>query len=441
MYKPKFYGGWKRKMLRAGLFLSFGKYALRRRAYPLFRLRKSRNGALATMSLERDLQLNKTVLFNGRIYTSLTVPGYPSKAFEHMVAGGGFNFTASGTALRPRSDNVILAITNSCNYRCAHCYEKHNINTSGTARREPIPIELWKSVLASIQDHGVSVVILSGGEPMLRFDGVLEILKSADTDRSDFHLHTSGSGVTRERAEMLKETGLTAAAVGLDDPSPDRFDRLRGYGGAFDQAVNALHNFNEAGIMTYLNTCVTKELASSGDLWRLFELAKDLNVSFIQLLEPRPFGGYNSVPMDQLWTEHEQKILTDFYLRGNNDPRYRDYPILYYVAYIEHADRMGCMMGGLSHFAIDSAGNVNPCVFVPVSFGNIREEDFTPIFARMRSAAPYPLHAGCGSVCMADAIHAVEQRTGAMPVRYDDVKEEWDQKLFIPSIRYYHHAG
>ena len=426
MHKPKIYTGWKRGALRMGFFLSFGKYVFRRHAYPLFRLRASQHGVLEMFRLERDLQLNKTVLFNGRIFTSLTVPGYPSKAFEHMVANGGFNFTASGTALKPRSDNVILAITNSCNYRCAHCYEKHNINAWGTAWQEPIPIERWKSVIADIQGNGVSVVILSGGEPMLRFDGMLELLKSGDTDLSDFHLHTSGYGVTRERAEMLKEAGLTAAAVGLDDVSPERSDRLRGCAGAFDQAVNALRFFNEAGIMTYTNTCVTKELASSGDLWRLFAMAKDLNVSFIQLLEPRPFGGYNSQPMEQLWTEQERKILTDFYLQGNNDPRYSDYPILYYVTYIEHADRMGCMMGGLSHFAIDSAGNVNPCVFVPVSFGNISEENFATIFARMRSATPHPLHAGCGSVCMSDAIHAAEQRTGVMPVRYEDVQEEWD---------------
>jgi MoaA/NifB/PqqE/SkfB family radical SAM enzyme len=426
MHKPKFYIGWIRGVLRIGLFLSFVKYLVRHSQYPLFRLRASQHGMLEMFRLERDLQLNKTVLFNGKIYTGLTVPGYPSKAFEHMVANGGFNFAASGTKLKPRADNVILAITRSCNYKCLHCYEKHNIHTLGADQGEDIPIERWKSVIADIQRNGISIIILSGGEPMLRFNGVLDLLTSGNIDLSDFHLHTSGSGVTRERAEMLKEAGLTAAAVGLDDVNPDRYNHLRGYPGAFDQAVNALRCFNEAGIMTYLNTCVTKEMASSGDLWQLFALAKELNVSFIQLLEPRPFGGYNAHPIEQLWTERERKILTDFYLRGNNDPRYRDYPILYYVAYIEHADRMGCMMGGLSHFAIDSAGNVNPCVFVPVSFGNILQEDFTAIYTRMRSATPHPLHAGCGSIYMSGAIHAAEKRTNAMPVRYDDVKEEWD---------------
>lgn len=425
MNKPVFYSGWRRTILRAGFFVSFFKYLFQRKKYPLFRVRASRHGILEMFRLEPELQLNKTVSFTGRIFTSLTVPGYPSKAFDHMVANGGFNFTASGTALKPRTDNVILAVSGTCNYACAHCYEKHNLHASGFARRREIPPEHWRKVIADIQNHGVSVIIFSGGEPMLMFQDVLTLLQSADKDRSDFHLHTSGFGVTRERAIMLKDSGLTAAAVGLDDVNEERFNRLRGYPGAFEHAVNALNHFNEAGIMTYINACITKEMIATGDLWKLFAFAKELNVSFIQLLEPRPFGGFNAVPADELWSERERITLTDFYIKGNNNPAFRDYPILYYVAYIEHPDRMGCMMGGLSHFAIDSAGNVNPCVFVPVSFGNILDEDFGTIFARMRSAIPHPLHEGCGSVYFADLIHEKEKQIGEIPVQYNEIKSEW----------------
>jgi len=58
-------------------------------------------------------------------------------------------------------------------------------------------------------------------------------------------------------------------------------------------------------------------------------------------------------------------------------------------------------MGGHAHFAIDGEGNVVPCVFLPVSFGNIRSEDVSAIYGRMRAAIPRPSHAGCAAALMA----------------------------------------
>jgi MoaA/NifB/PqqE/SkfB family radical SAM enzyme len=102
-------------------------------------------------------------------------------------------------------------------------------------------------------------------------------IKIADHSRSDFHLHTSGSGVTREIAERLKMAGLHAAGVGLDDCDPDRNDKLRGFTGAHEQAVRAIRCFQEAGIFTYVNTCLTKELANSGELLKYLEFLNGIS--------------------------------------------------------------------------------------------------------------------------------------------------------------------
>ena len=185
--------------------------------------------------------------------------------------------------------------------------------------------------------HGVSVIILTGGEPMLEFDKTIELLKYGNKDLSDFHIHTSGFGVTLEKAKELKKAGLMSAAVGLDDVDPKRHDSLRGYEGAFDMALNALKCFNEAGIFTYVNTCATKEFIRSGDLWKFYELMKKLNVSVIQLLEPRPYGGFFGENGNVLLNESDKKIFTEFFIEGNTNKKYKDYPLIYYVAYIEGA--------------------------------------------------------------------------------------------------------
>jgi len=399
-------------------------YLLRPSLYPHVILRRSRNGFLRTLEIERQLGLAKAVSFNGSLFSSLTVPHFPSAAFDYAAGRGALNSGAMGTTDKPHVDNAILAITARCEYGCKHCYERRNIGTE-----DLVPVERWKVVIRQLQEIGVSIVILSGGEPMLRYQGLLELIRSGDKTRSDFHMHTSGAGVTAGRARELRDAGLTAAAVGLDDVDPQRFESLRGKRGAFDQALKALAYFNEAEIFTYVNLCLTPELVRSGDLWNYFEMARDLHVGLIEVLEPRPCGGYRGREMDTLFTQDDRDAVREFIHKGNHEARYRDYPLLYSIPEIESPDKMGCTMGGLSHFTIDSAGNVNPCVFVPISFGNILHEDLPAIFSRMRKAVPKPIHAGCGSVLLADLLEPCGENGVRVSRRFEEIEGEWRKRL------------
>lgn len=97
---------------------------------------------------------------------------------------------------------------------------------------------------------------------------------------------------------------------------------------------------------------------------------------------------------------------------------YRDYPVIYYLASLEGKDGLGCLMGGLSHFYIDSAGNVNPCVFMPVTFGNITEGDLESILTEMRREIPAPLKTRCPAITISREI-ADEK---VHPVRFETIK-------------------
>jgi MoaA/NifB/PqqE/SkfB family radical SAM enzyme len=86
-------------------------------------------------------------------------------------------------------------------------------------------------------------------------------------------------------------------------------------------------------------------------------------------------------------------------------------------------------MGGLSHLHIDSLGNVNPCALLPVTFGNILEEDFTAIYERMRKAIPHPLHKECPSITLGKVLEARSDGGRLSPVPFESVSQEW-QALF-----------
>ncbi len=421
-YKSQYYSSGKAILPLMNFRMSLLKYFLQKNKYPLFYVSSSRGGIIKTNEMQKKMKLCKFTRFANHYYFSLTVPHWPSKAFDNMVAGGGLNIAAAGTQAKKQIDTVILGITRQCNYKCCHCYEHYNLGDM-----DIVPIEKWSNAVKELQIAGVSIITFSGGEPMMRYEGLLELLKTADLSLSDFHLHTSGFGVTPEKAAELKLAGLQAAGVGLDDVNPERNDLFRGYKGAFDQAVNAIKCFRDAGIFTYVNFCPSSVLIRSGDIHRYLEMLKDLNVGFVRWLEPKPCGGYSDENANDLISQEDSEILKELYIKMNTAADYRYYPPVSYEAYTEAPGNMGCMMAGNSLLYIDTLGNVEPCVFLPVSFGNIMNEDLSVILSRMKKAVPKPLHTTCPSVQLSPKIRSKKESGIMLPVPYEELTEEFSK--------------
>jgi len=420
--RVRFSSGGRALLVRLRYFAYLVRRRLRKRRYPLLRLGARRGGAARTSRILRDIKLCRTAEFGGHIYFSLTTPRWPSKAFDCMVANGGLNVALAGTPGKRHLDMAILGITRRCPYACGHCYEYDNI-----AERDSVPAGRWSEVVRETQRLGTGVIVLSGGEPMTRYEDLLDLVDAGDKDLSDFHLHTSGYGVTPEKAAALKGAGLTAAGVGLDDVSPERHDRLRGYAGSHAQAVDAIRCFRDAGVFPYVNMCLTRDFVRAGELKAYLDFLKDLGVGFVRFLEPKPWGKYAEEEADTLFSQVDRETVTRFYEEAHENKSFKNHPVISYEAYAEAPERLGCMMGGLSHLYVDSAGNVRPCVFLPVSFGNIMTEDFTPVFQRMRKAIPGPLHAPCPSLQLVGSIRSAIARGASLPIRLEHIEREWEE--------------
>ena len=73
--------------------------------------------------------------------------------------------------------------------------------------------------------------------------------------------------------KALKQAGLTAAGIGLDDFRPERHNKIRG-NNSFEQAIKALRLFNEEGILTYVNFCAHEEIINSNELFKCSDFVK-----------------------------------------------------------------------------------------------------------------------------------------------------------------------
>ena len=126
-------------------------------------------------------------------------------------------------------------------------------------------------------------------------------------------------------------------------------------------------------------------------------------------------------------------MVTDVFLRMNSQRQFRNYPVLAYLAFQEAPENLGCQMGGLLHFSIDGSGNVERLVFLPVTFGNIREEALSDIFARMRRAVPFPSRQGCPASFLNPVLREKHAQTGNYPIPYSEIKGDWEKMFSVES--------
>lgn len=263
---------------------------------------------------------------------------------------------------------LMFGITYNCQLQCPHCCVGHYEN-------EPLR-ELTTEEVKDVLDQSAKAFVVNffGGEPTMRTD-LMELINYAKDRAIYVFVDTNGLKITKEYARELKDNGLELLYISIDSPHPEEHDRLRGMKGTFDKAVQGIKNALEVGLNCALSTYVTKETLANGDFERVIQMAKDLNASGVRYLLPTPAGRwlYNTeVRMDRKEQRQVRKIAKfpfacrDFYFQTQTSSQCR----------------------GLSdnvYFYISPYGEVQPCCFMPLGFGNIRDEPLKDILERMWS--------------------------------------------------------
>lgn len=305
--------------------------------------------------------LTKVAKVNGRYFWRLAAPGFPSKASLLMQTHEVNRFFTEEARKGLRS--LIFSITNKCPLNCQHCFEWYNLN-----KEEKLKTEDLVRIVHKYQDFGTTQIMLSGGEPMLRVNDIYKLLTAAK-DGTDFWIITSGLGMTKERAQKLKNVGLTGIMVSLDHYDKEKHNSFRGFENAYSSAIEAIFYANEVGLVTTLSLCATKTFVTHENLIAYMELAKELGVSFVQILEPRAVGRYEGE--DVSLNEKQQVLIQNIYLEYNSSKLFTDYPLIHYLGY--HQRKAGCFGAGDRFFYIDTEGDAHVCPYCTNKIANTLE--------------------------------------------------------------------
>jgi MoaA/NifB/PqqE/SkfB family radical SAM enzyme len=309
--------------------------------------------------------LNKLAYVDKRYYWGLYTPGWNGIPFRRFIASE-MNHVVPVKQSVNRFINAYVAITKKCSLQCEHCYEWENLN-----KKEVLSPEQLKSIVAKLQQRGVSQIHFSGGEPLLKMDLLIDVLNSAKKE-TDFWVLTSGFKLTLDNAKKLKRAGLNGVMISLDHYEPEKHNQFRGFKEAYYWVEKAVQNAIDNQLVVALSLCATREFTTIENLITYANLAKKMGVSFVQILEPKAVGHYSG--KDVSLSNDQISLLENFYLEMNYDSKYKEYPLISYHGYYQR--KQGCYGAGNRSLYIDTDGDLNACPFCQSKTGNVLDEDF-----------------------------------------------------------------
>lgn len=335
-------------------------------------LKKKRVPILESISfLYNWLRDESLTRHNGQWVVNSFLPPLPGRSFNRM-----YEYLLSGKKYNPVS--AFLGITKECPYNCWHC---------SIADRDVkgLDKEQWLKIIDNLLELGTVIIGFTGGEPASH-KHLDELVKRASDGGATTILFTAGGSITEELVQRLKEAGLWGICTSLDTTDEDHYNELRGNNNAFKNALNTIQLSVKYGFYTMTGAIAKKSLLDEQKLLDLHSFTKKLNVDEIRIVEPMPCGKLTSTSSDHLLNSKDKDVLINFHKKMN---RQEKKPKICAFNHIEGPEVFGCT-GGTQHMYIDPSGNMCPCDFTPMSFGNVVEDGVEAVWDHMTGLMKKP---------------------------------------------------
>ena len=334
------------------------------------------------------------------------------------------NDTPLGPKRTPPGPVVIWNLIRRCNLACKHCY---SISADHDFPGELSTAEVY-TVMDDLKAYGVPVLILSGGEPLLRPD-IYDISKRAKAMGFYVGLSTNGTLIDESNIEQIAAVGYDYVGISIDGLR-DTHDKFRRLQGAFDASMHGIRLCQQHGIKVGLRFTLTQDNAA--ELPAILDLMDEMDIDKFYLSHLNYAGRGNRNRKDDVvhqLTRRTMEVLFERcwagiqagrpreFVTGNNDA---DGVYLLFWVRQRFPDKAEAMRARLAQWSgnasglwianIDNLGNVHPDTFWwDYNLGNVRERPFSaiwpdtsdPLMAGFKQQ-PRPVQGRCGECAYLD---------------------------------------
>jgi pyrroloquinoline quinone biosynthesis protein E len=152
-----------------------------------------------------------------------------------------------------RPYTLVAELTYRCPLQCVYCSNPLDLGQ----HRQEIDGPAWARIIGEAEELGVVQLNLTGGEPLVRAD--LEAIAAAGRRHQMYtNLITSGVPLTKERLLALKEAGIDAVQLSLQDSTPELSRVVAGVD-RFAAKLDAARWITELGLPLTINVVLHRD--------------------------------------------------------------------------------------------------------------------------------------------------------------------------------------
>jgi PqqA peptide cyclase len=280
---------------------------------------------------------------------------------------------------------LLAELTHACPLSCSYCSNPLEL----TKRSAELATADWHRVLDEAADLGVLQSHFSGGEPLLRRD-LVELVGHASSLGMYTNLVTSAIGLSRPRAQALREAGLDHVQVSIQADEPVLSDRLAGIS-SFDKKIEAARLVKELGWPLTLNVVLHRQNIDRVEA--ILGWVEELGADRVELANTQYYG-WALANRSALLPSREQLENAEKVTRAFRE-RLRDRTDVIYVIPDYYSQYPKPCMGGWGdrQLVIGPEGNAWPCLSaheLPLPKANVREHPLewiwrsSPMFTAFR---------------------------------------------------------
>ena len=310
------------------------------------------------------------------------------------------NIAGGAAAEKPGPRIIAWEITRRCPLACRHC----RAGAQDHAYSDELSGAECLKVIDSLAAFSKPMIIWTGGEPMERPD-LVDLIRAATARGLRSVLAPCGMLVTAERLAALKEAGVLACSFSVDGASAATHDAFRGTWGAFEHVTKAMAVAREIGMPFQVNATVSA--MNRGELPAIRDLAIQAGAQTLDLFFLVPVGRGKGIRDLALPASEMEATLKWAFARDAEGPlRIREtcapQAVRIWAALGKPGRQPSGCMGGKTFTFISHTGILQPCGFLDIPCGNLRDFGFdfkrayeaSPVFRDL--AQPERLGGACG---------------------------------------------
>lgn len=253
---------------------------------------------------------------------------------------------------------TLIDPTSACNLKCKGCW------SAEYGHKLKLTYEEMESIVEQGRELGTHLYMFTGGEPLICKKEILKLCEKFP--QCAFLAYTNATLVDQEFCDELKRVGNLALAISIEGDEESN-DFRRG-DGAYKTSIEAMELLKKNGCMFGISVCYTSKNIYSVTSDEFLDDMISKGVMFGLYFNYMPLG---KGALPELIPDPEQRKYMYKRVRDlRNSKTGKSMFIMDFQGDGEYVG--GCIAGGRNYFHINSAGDIEPCVFIHFSDSNIR---------------------------------------------------------------------